>query len=183
MGQTLGSAPVNPGCRRFINRESPFFLCAYNRHSPVYTEFSPPSAILRFVSRPRTVPRSCIYGLWEAFNDIAEGFGLTIEEFQEIVKSALLIYLNVTEKVLNVDTDNVFRLFDDDEVSCAANIIRGVNIVSLIFLSNVRNRTIWSTRWSFYRLLPSCRVWRRKRRSDVSGEHWIQFWVVIQLRT
>ena len=81
MGQTLGCAPVNPGCRRFIN-----------------------------------LPRSCIYGLWEGFNDIAEGFGLTVEEFQEIIKSALLIYLNITEKVLNVDTDNVFKLFDDDEV-------------------------------------------------------------------
>jgi len=81
MGQTLGCAPVNPGCRRFIN-----------------------------------LPRSCVYGLWEAFNDIAEGFGLTMEEFQEIIKSALLVYLNVTEKVLNVDTDTVFKLFDDDEV-------------------------------------------------------------------
>lgn len=41
-----------------------------------------------------SVPRSCIYGLWEAFNDIAEGFGLTIEEFEDIIKSALVrIYI------------------------------------------------------------------------------------------
>jgi hypothetical protein len=62
------------------------------------------------------VPRSCVYDLWEAFNDIAEGFGLTIEEFQEIIKAALMEYLGITEKMLNIDTDVVFRIFDDDEV-------------------------------------------------------------------
>jgi hypothetical protein len=62
------------------------------------------------------VPRSCVYGLWEAFNDIAEGFGLNIEEFQEIIKSALMAYLNITEKVLNVEVENVFKIYDDDEV-------------------------------------------------------------------
>lgn len=61
------------------------------------------------------LPKSCVYDLWEAFNDIAEGFGLTIEEFQEIIKSALLEYLSVTERALNMDTEKVFRLFDDDE--------------------------------------------------------------------
>jgi hypothetical protein len=53
--------------------------------------------------------------LWEAFNDIAEGFGLTIDEFQEILKSALMEYLSITERTLNADTDLVFRAFDDDE--------------------------------------------------------------------
>lgn len=62
------------------------------------------------------MPRSCIYELWDAFNDIAEGFGLTIDEFHEIVKSALLDHLDVTEKTLVADTDTVFRIFDDDEV-------------------------------------------------------------------
>ena len=61
------------------------------------------------------VPRSCVYDLWDAFNDIAEGFGLSIEEFQEILKSALLEHLGVTERVLNIDTDKVFRVFDNDE--------------------------------------------------------------------
>jgi hypothetical protein len=65
-----------------------------------------------------SVPRSCVYDLWEAFNDIAEGFGLTIEEFQEIVKSALLEFLRVTERQLNTDADAVFRLLDDDSVRC-----------------------------------------------------------------
>jgi len=70
-----------------------------------------PSGCKRFLN----LPRSCVYDLWEAFNDIAEGFGLTIEEFQEIVKSALMEHLNVTERQLNFDTDAVFRLFDDDQ--------------------------------------------------------------------
>jgi hypothetical protein len=62
------------------------------------------------------VPRGCVYDLWESFNDIAEGFGLTIEEFQEIVKAATMEYLSVTERQLNSATDVVFRLFDNDEV-------------------------------------------------------------------
>jgi hypothetical protein len=57
-----------------------------------------------------------MFDLWEAFNDIAEGFGLTIEEFQEIIKSSLMEHLNVTERHLNLDTENLFRVFDDDEV-------------------------------------------------------------------
>jgi hypothetical protein len=71
-----------------------------------------PSGCRRFLN----LPRSCIYDLWEAFNDIAEGFGLTIEEFQEILKSALMEYLGVTERILNTDTDKVFQIFDDDQV-------------------------------------------------------------------
>lgn len=63
------------------------------------------------------MPRSCIYELWDCFNDIAEGFGLTIDEFHEIIKSALLEHLDVTEKILLTDTDYVFRIFDSDEVS------------------------------------------------------------------
>ena len=64
-----------------------------------------------------SVPRGRIYDLWEAFNDIAEGFGLTIEEFQEIIKSPLMEYLSISEKVLNIDTGTIFRVFDDDQVT------------------------------------------------------------------
>jgi Ca2+-binding EF-hand superfamily protein len=66
------------------------------------------------------VPRSCIYDLWEAFNDIAEGFGLTMDEFQEILKSALLETLSVTERVLNNDAEKAFQLLDDDKASLLA---------------------------------------------------------------
>lgn len=70
-----------------------------------------PQGCKRFLN----LPRSCIYDLWESFNDIAEGFGLTIEEFQEILKSSLLDYLAITERTLNIDTEKVFRIYDDDE--------------------------------------------------------------------
>lgn len=39
-----------------------------------------------------------------------------MEEFHEIVKSALMEHLSITEKVLATETDALFRLFDDDEV-------------------------------------------------------------------
>jgi hypothetical protein len=99
MGQTLGRAPLPQGCKKFLN-------CKFITMVVLTSQF-----LLTLV------PRSCIYDLWEAFNDIAEGFGLTIEEFQEIIKSALMEYLGVTERILNADTEKVFRVFDDDEVT------------------------------------------------------------------
>eukprot|EP01035_Chromulina_nebulosa_P034703 gene34703-46586_t len=76
------------------------------------------------------LPRSCIYDLWEAFNDIAEGFGLTVEEFQEIIKSALLEFLRVTERQLNSDSDAVFRLLDDD----SNNLVDSLEFISTFAL-------------------------------------------------
>lgn len=75
------------------------------------------------------VPRSCIYDLWEAFNDIAEGFGLTMDEFQEILKSALLETLSVTERVLNNDAEKAFQLLDDDKVGRRTYILSPYDIV------------------------------------------------------
>ena len=96
-----------------------------------------------------------MYDLWEAFNDIAEGFGLTVEEFQEIIKSSLMEYLGVTEKMLNVDTDIVFRTFDDDEVSVFLKIRKAISINFII--SCCYNRIISLIHWSFCRRLQSCR--------------------------
>ncbi len=62
------------------------------------------------------VPKRCIYETWNAYNDIAEGFGLSVEEFGEILKCGCLEYLNVTERTLAPEIDNIFRLLDDDEV-------------------------------------------------------------------
>ena len=90
-----------------------------------------PAGCRRFLN----LPRSCIYDLWEAFNDIAEGFGLTIEEFQEILKSALMEYLGVTERVLNTDTDKVFQIFDDDQVENMQNIYQPLNHVNTVVLT------------------------------------------------
>lgn len=63
-----------------------------------------------------TVPRACVLDLWEAFNDVAEGFGLTIVEFREILQCSLKEYLGFTETRLADVADIVFRTFDDDKV-------------------------------------------------------------------
>jgi uncharacterized protein YbdZ (MbtH family) len=57
-----------------------------------------------------------MYDLWTAFNDIAEGFGLTVEEFNEITKNATMEYLQTTERTLAPEIDSLFRALDDDEV-------------------------------------------------------------------
>lgn len=66
-----------------------------------------------------SVPKSCIYELWDAFNDIAEGYGLTFPEFRDILKVALIEHLGVSEQVLTLDAEKVFRTFDDDQVRMA----------------------------------------------------------------
>lgn len=55
--------------------------------------------------------------LWEAFNDVAEGFGLTIIEFREMLQCSLKEYLGFGEKRLVEVADAVFRAFDDDKVN------------------------------------------------------------------
>ena len=62
------------------------------------------------------MPRACVLDLWEAFNDVAEGFGLTIIEFREILQCSLKEYLGFTEARLAEVADIVFRTFDDDKV-------------------------------------------------------------------
>eukprot|EP01031_Cornospumella_fuschlensis_P040730 gene40730-49672_t len=74
------------------------------------------------------LPKRCIFDLWEAFNDIAEGFGLTIEEFAEILKSATMEFLQVTEKNLGPDIDALFRLLDDD----SNNLVDSLEFISAL---------------------------------------------------
>jgi microtubule-associated protein-like 6 len=70
-----------------------------------------PERGLRFLN----LPKRCIYELWTAFNDIAEGFGLTVEEFNEILKNATMEHLQATERTLAPEIDALFRSLDDDE--------------------------------------------------------------------
>lgn len=56
-----------------------------------------------------------MFDLWEAFNDVAEGFGLTIIEFREMLQCSLKEYLGFTEKRLVEVADTVFKAFDDDQ--------------------------------------------------------------------
>lgn len=112
------------------------------------------------------VPRGCIYDLWEAFNDIAEGFGLTIDEFQEIIKSAVMEYLSVTERQLNTSTDVVFRLFDSDEVRLRVFLVtiinwRGSNSFTELICNLMTYyciRIIWLIRSNFFLPLQCSRV-------------------------
>ena len=60
------------------------------------------------------LPKSNIYELWEAFNDIAEGFGLALDEFLEIVRVCLKDYLEYSEKKLDQIAKAVFTTLDDD---------------------------------------------------------------------
>ena len=50
---------------------------------------------------PRAVPCASVHHLWDAFNDIAEGFGLTSEEMCEILRVCLKDILSYTEKKLD----------------------------------------------------------------------------------
>lgn len=70
---------------------------------------------------PLSVPRACVLDLWEAFNDVAEGFGLTIIEFREMLQCSLKEYLGFTESRLAEVAETVFRAFDDDKVSIASH--------------------------------------------------------------
>lgn len=74
------------------------------------------SVFRKIPTTPCTVPRACVLDLWEAFNDVAEGFGLTIIEFREMLQCSLKEYLGFTEKRLVGVADAIFRVFDDDKV-------------------------------------------------------------------
>ena len=63
------------------------------------------------------LPRRCIIDLWEAFNEVAEGFGLTLDEVQEIFRISLKEYLGYTDKRLDALAETLFHLYDDDRNS------------------------------------------------------------------
>ncbi|CAM9397168.1 unnamed protein product, partial [Phaeothamnion confervicola] len=61
------------------------------------------------------LPKRCIFGLWEAFNDVAEGLGLTLEEFRDVLIAAVKEHLGVTQKRLDEIANAVFAVLDDDD--------------------------------------------------------------------
>lgn len=80
------------------------------------------------------LPARLVIDVWEAFNDVAEGFGLSIEELKEILKLSLLDHFMITERVLNKEVDAIFRILDDDEVTHL--------FVLLGLLENIQNNLI-----------------------------------------
>jgi len=61
------------------------------------------------------LPKNCVYELWEAFNDVAEGFGLSPIEFQEIVRVSIKDYTCLTEERIDDLSLKFFYVFDTDE--------------------------------------------------------------------
>ena len=66
--------------------------------------------------RVLAVPKDAVDQLWESFNDVAEGFGLSIEEFLEITRTALKDYMELSDKKIDQLSAKVFAVFDDDKV-------------------------------------------------------------------
>ena len=78
------------------------------------------------------MPKDAVDQLWESFNDVAEGFGLSIEEFLEITRTALKEHMELSDKKIDQVSAKAFGTFDDDKVSidlykltyCSSNTLR-----------------------------------------------------------
>lgn len=81
-----------------------------------------------------------MFDLWEAFNDVAEGFGLTIIEFREMLQCSLKEYLGFSETRMVELADTVFGVFDDDKVYGACTIV-GETTPILLILAYLFQRT------------------------------------------
>ncbi len=63
------------------------------------------------------MPKDSIYALWEAFNEVAEGFGLSPDTFRAIcVRADLAQTLNVTKEQLEHFASAIYRALDTDMV-------------------------------------------------------------------
>lgn len=74
MGQAIGRAPLLPVARHYVNSAPRRRFTTWPGASH---PFSPPPPRLIILSLHPTVPCTSVHHLWDAFNDIAEGFGLT----------------------------------------------------------------------------------------------------------
>jgi hypothetical protein len=104
MGQTIGRATLVSEAKKFTNCE--YALCFARARALVLT------------ARAMLVPKDAVDQLWESFNDVAEGFGLSIEEFLEITRTALKDYMELSDKKIDQLSAKVFGVFDDDKVIC-----------------------------------------------------------------
>ncbi|GMH75277.1 hypothetical protein TrLO_g13994 [Triparma laevis f. longispina] len=59
------------------------------------------------------LPFAAIESLWEAFNDVADGFGITLFEFQEIC-AELASELGVNRVKMDDKSENLFKVLDND---------------------------------------------------------------------
>lgn len=59
------------------------------------------------------MPRRSISVLWQVFNDIADGFGITADEMQEIFTD-IAIELNISQNAVREKANALFLLLDTD---------------------------------------------------------------------
>lgn len=118
----------------------------YIPHSPSVTILydNPVPTVIFILCTRGTVPRACVFDLWEAFNDVAEGFGLTIIEFREMLQCSLKEYLGFSETRMVELADTVFGVFDDDKVYSPCSIAEEPTVILLIlaylFQRRAKNR-------------------------------------------
>lgn len=79
---------------------------------PRSSRFLPAGKNIPFTS----VPFAAIHSLWEAFNDVADGFGITLYEFQEIC-AELTSVLGVNRVKMDDKSEALFKVLDNDGVS------------------------------------------------------------------
>lgn len=105
MGQAIGRAPLLPVARHYVNG-APRRRNRWRAVSRARARAIGRGARARPDSRaathpPLAVPCTSMHHLWDAFNDIAEGFGLTSDEMCEILRVCLKDVLGYTEKKLD----------------------------------------------------------------------------------
>ena len=104
MGQKIGKAI-------FVPEVHPFLNCKYLD--------SLVGVVQVLTAAVPAVPRDAIDDLWESFNDVAEGYGIDVDEMVEIF-SILQEPLDLPRKQLANKVIDFFRLLDTDNVSATS---------------------------------------------------------------
>eukprot|EP00814_Leptocylindrus_danicus_P009417 CAMPEP_0116006440 /NCGR_PEP_ID=MMETSP0321-20121206/1730_1 /TAXON_ID=163516 /ORGANISM="Leptocylindrus danicus var. danicus, Strain B650" /LENGTH=2265 /DNA_ID=CAMNT_0003474995 /DNA_START=74 /DNA_END=6868 /DNA_ORIENTATION=- len=82
------------------------------------------------------LPHKTVQELWEAFNDVAEGFGLNIDEFQDMIRLSVKDFTGISDKRLNALSEVLFRVYDDD---CNSMVDSFEFLSSIAILSSMSN--------------------------------------------
>ena len=63
------------------------------------------------------LPRSLVHDLRQTIYEVAEGYGLTLQELREIIRLCLREFLRIPETNIDEYSDVLFQLFNGDESS------------------------------------------------------------------
>lgn len=75
----------------------------------------PPSLFIFTAYIYALVSLPCIEAVWEAFNDLADGFGVSSYEFRQIM-AELMQELGLTRGKIDEKANALFSLLDEDKV-------------------------------------------------------------------